>query len=208
MTSAIAPSPNPSEPLPLHYNATTRWFRYSFLFIAIRTPPTRHAFSPRDRRRTEAPVTFSLESSAFSPGETIPRQYTCDGADQSPPLRWQDVPASTATLALIVEDPDAPGGTFTHWVLFNLPPTPSELAPGQPHTTVLASGARQGRNDFRRVGYGGPCPPRGSSHQYHFQLYALDSALGLTPGAAASEVRSAMRGRLLGTAELIGIYAR
>lgn len=153
-------------------------------------------------------MTFALQSSAFAPGAPIPRQNTCDAADQSPPLSWNGLPARVASLVLIVEDPDAPGGTFTHWVLYDLPPAPGELAAGAPHTSSLQNGARQGRNDFRRVGYGGPCPPRGSSHRYYFRMYALDRPLGLTAGAAASEVRSAMKGHILGEAELMGTYAR
>jgi Raf kinase inhibitor-like YbhB/YbcL family protein len=153
-------------------------------------------------------VTLAVQSPAFAAGTTIPRQYTCDGADQSPPLTWSGAPAHAASLALIVQDPDAPGGTFTHWVVFNLPPSPAELAAGAPKTTVLPNGARQGRNDFRRVGYGGPCPPRGSPHHYHFQLYALDTPLNLTPGASASEVRTAMRGHVLASGELVGLYGR
>lgn len=149
-----------------------------------------------------------VRSPAFADGAAIPRQYTCDGADQSPPLAWTEIPASTKSLALIVEDPDAPGGTFTHWVLFNLPPSPPDLPAGTPRTTVLSNGARQGRNDFRRVGYGGPCPPRDSIHHYHFQLYALDAVLDLTPGAAAAEVRAATRGHLLATGDLVGTYRR
>ncbi len=155
-----------------------------------------------------ANVSFNLSSTAFAPGTAIPRQYTCDSADQSPPLSWTDVPAGTKRLALIVEDPDAPSGTFVHWVLFNIPPEPAEIAAGTSHQTVLASGARQGRNDFRRVGYGGPCPPHGPAHHYFFRMLALDEPLDLTPGATASEVRSAAKGHTLGLAELMGTYAR
>lgn len=157
---------------------------------------------------TEVTVAFSLSSSAFGQGATIPRQYTCDGADQSPPLTWSQLSPGTKSLALIVEDPDAPSGTFTHWVLFNIPPEPPELAAAVSHQTVLPNGAVQGRNDFRRVGYGGPCPPRGSAHRYFFRMLALDSLLNLTPGATASEVRSAASGHALGQAELVGTYGR
>jgi Raf kinase inhibitor-like YbhB/YbcL family protein len=156
----------------------------------------------------EAPMAFSLQSSAFAPGAAIPRQNTCDGADQSPPLVWSGTPAGAQSLALIVEDPDAPGGTFIHWVIFNLPPAPSELPAGVSKTTDLTSGARQGRNDFRRVGYGGPCPPRGPAHHYHFLLFALDQLLNVTPGASAAELRAAMQGHVLAQTELIGTYGR
>jgi Raf kinase inhibitor-like YbhB/YbcL family protein len=153
-------------------------------------------------------MAFALRSPAFQAGATIPRQHTCDGADQSPGLTWAGAPVGTKSLALIVEDPDAPTGTFIHWVLFNLPPEPADLPPGVSHQTVLDNGARQGRNDFRRVGYGGPCPPRGPAHRYFFRLYALDASLDVTPGATASEVRSATQGHTLGQAELMGTYGR
>lgn len=153
-------------------------------------------------------MSFTLESPAFANGATIPRRYTCDGADQSPPLQWSQVPTGTQSLALIIEDPDAPKGTFIHWVLYDLPPEPSELAAGRPHQSTLANGANQGRNDFRRVGYGGPCPPRGPAHHYHLNLYALDTSPKLTPGATASELRAAMEGHVLGQAELLGMYGR
>jgi Raf kinase inhibitor-like YbhB/YbcL family protein len=162
----------------------------------------------RDSAVAEAPVAFALRSSAFQPDATIPRQHTCDGADQSPALSWTDAPPGARSLALIVEDPDAPSGTFVHWVLFNLPLEPATIPPGVSHQTVLDTGARQGRNDFRRVGYGGPCPPRGPAHRYFFRLYALDAPLDLTPGATASEVRAAAQGHTLGQAELMGSYGR
>lgn len=166
------------------------------------------AAQPPGRATLEATMAFTLESPAFAPGATIPRQHTCDGADQSPPLRWSDLPAGTHALALIVEDPDAPRGTFVHWVLYNLPPDPPELAAGVSHQAILPNGARQGRNDFRRVGYGGPCPPRGPAHRYIFHAYALDGPIDLTPGASASELRQAMQGHVLGEAELVGMYGR
>jgi Raf kinase inhibitor-like YbhB/YbcL family protein len=164
--------------------------------------------SAADPTATEVAVSLELHSLVFGPGETIPRSNTCDGADQSPALSWAGVPAGTRSLALIVEDPDAPGGTFTHWVIYNLPPDPASLAAGVPKQADLPNGGRQGRNDFRRVGYGGPCPPPGPAHHYHFHLFALDAVLGLTPGGAPSELRSAMRGHILGESELIGVYGR
>jgi Raf kinase inhibitor-like YbhB/YbcL family protein len=151
---------------------------------------------------------FHLSSSAFAPGETIPKRYTCDGADQSPPLTWSDPPAGTQSLSMIVEDPDAPGGTFVHWVIYRLPPSTTELAAGLPRQAELSDGARQGRNSFRRVGYGGPCPPAGTPHHYHFQLFALDTTPEVTSGASASELRSAMNGHIVGQTELIGLYGR
>ena len=153
-------------------------------------------------------MSFRLTSSAFAEGETIPKRYTCDGADQSPPLTWSDPPAGTQSLALIVEDPDAPSGTFVHWVIYRLSPSPAELTAGVPRQAELPNGARQGRNSFRRVGYGGPCPPAGAPHHYHFQLFALDLSPDVTSGASASELRSAMNGHIVGQTELVGLYGR
>lgn len=153
-------------------------------------------------------MSFQLTSSAFAAGESIPKRYTCDGADQSPPLTWSDPPAGTQSLALIVEDPDAPGGTFIHWVIYRLSPRTTELSAGVPKQAELSDGARQGRNSFRRVGYGGPCPPAGSPHHYHFRIFALDTTLDVTSGASASELRSAMNDHILVQTELVGLYGR
>ena len=151
-----------------------------------------------------------LTTTAFPAGGGIPATYTCDGADVSPALAWSGVPAGTAALALIVDDPDAPSGTWVHWVLFNLPGTLSALPEGVPKTDAPAGlgGALQGRNDFRRIGYGGPCPPPGKPHRYFFKLYALDAALPLKSGATKQDVERAMRGHVLAEASLMGTYAR
>jgi len=153
-------------------------------------------------------VALRLTSPAFTNGASIPREHTCDGADLSPALQWEDVPAQTRSFALIVDDPDAPAGTWVHWVIFDLPATTRQLARGVPGDGQLPSGARQGRNDFKRVGYGGPCPPRGPAHHYHFRLYALDATLGLSAGASRADVDAAMRGHVLAHAELVGVYQR
>jgi len=153
-------------------------------------------------------MSLHLSSTAFSADETIPKRNTCDGADQSPPLAWSGAPSGTQSYALIVEDPDAPGGTFVHWVIYRIPATSAELAAGVPHQAELASGARQGRNSFRRVGYGGPCPPAGPPHHYHFRLYALNAPIDLTPGASVSELRAAMNGHVLDETDLVGLYGR
>jgi len=154
-------------------------------------------------RGGEEMATFALESDAFGPGEAIPRAHTCEGADRSPPLRWGDVPAGTRSFVLLVTDPDAPHGTFTHWVLFDIPAGTAQLAAG-------ASAGVPGRNDFRRLGWGGPCPPPGHGpHRYVFTLAALDRAsLGLAEGATRGEVERAMEGHVLGRAELVGRYER
>jgi len=153
---------------------------------------------------------LSLASSAFRAGASIPRLHTCDGPDRSPPLAWTGAPARTATFALIVDDPDAPGGTWVHWVLYDLPAGTSALEGNVPKVErpPELGGAAQGRNDFRALGYGGPCPPPGPAHRYFFKLYALGAALGLKPGATKQELERAMAGRVLDSAELVGTYAR
>ena len=152
--------------------------------------------------------TMKISSDAFAANETIPKKFTCDGPDASPKLTWSEPPAKTQSFALIMDDPDAPAGTWVHWVLFDLPAETRELAEGVAKQEQLANGARQGRNDFGKIGYGGPCPPPGNPHRYFFKLYALDTALRLKPGAAKQDVEAAMKGHILATAQLMGTYAR
>lgn len=151
---------------------------------------------------------FELQSAAFSPGEEIPVKYTCDGPDVSPPLRWTDPPVGTKGLALIADDPDAPGGTWTHWVLYAIPPTVRELPEAVPTRDTVADIGRQGANDFKRVGYAGPCPPRGAAHRYSFRLYALDVQTTLPPRKGKADLLKVIEGHVLGRAELIGRYQR
>jgi len=146
-----------------------------------------------------------LYSPEFLTGTFIPFKYTCDGENYSPPLTWQDPPAGTQSFALIVDDPDAPHGMFTHWVFYNLPADLRQLPEKVPHQDALPDGSRQGKNDFEQVGFGGPCPPNGT-HRYFFKLHALDQLLDLAPGASKEEVLQAMRGHVLGAAELMGLY--
>ena len=153
-------------------------------------------------------MALKLTSTAFQPGATIPEEFTCDGPDVSPALAWTDPPADTHTFALIMDDPDAPVGTWVHWVLYDLPPNTRDLAEGVPKQEELPNGTRQGRNDFRRIGYGGPCPPSGPAHRYFFKLYALDSKTNLKPGATKAELEKAMKGHILTQAELMGRYQR
>jgi Raf kinase inhibitor-like YbhB/YbcL family protein len=153
-------------------------------------------------------VTLKLTSSAFEPGATIPKKFTCDGPDVSPALNWSDPPAGTQSFALIADDPDAPVGTWVHWVLYDLPADARSLAENVPKQEQLPSGARQGRNDFRKIGYGGPCPPPGKPHRYFFKLYALDAKLNLKAGAAKAEVEKAMQEHILAQGELMGRYGR
>ena len=151
---------------------------------------------------------MKLSSSAFRPGETIPRDHTCEGADRSPQLGWSEIPVDTRSFALICDDPDAPRGIWVHWVLFNLPADAVELGTGVPQAPELPSGARQGINDSGDVGYGGPCPPRGKPHRYYFRLYALDCALNLPPGINRSDLDEAIAGHVLADATLMGTFAR
>lgn len=144
---------------------------------------------------------FVLSSPAFAQGQPIPREYTCDGADISPPLAWSGVPPDAKSLALIVDDPDAPSGTWVHWVLFDIPPQSGGL-PEHASTSGI-----HGSNSWQRLGYGGPCPP-GGTHRYFFKLYALDSALSLPPGTGKTQLLSAMEGHVLAHAELMGTYRR
>jgi len=154
-------------------------------------------------------MAFILTSAAFKDGAPIPAKYTCDGVDVSPPLAWSGAPAGTRSVALIADDPDAPGGTWVHWVLYNLPAEVSDLPENIAKVESLdLGGARQGRNDFRRPGYGGPCPPPGPAHRYFFKLYALDTRLELKAGAQNKDVEAAVEGHALGSAQLMGTYAR
>jgi len=150
---------------------------------------------------------ISITSMAFEEGGMIPRKYTCDGADVSPPLAWTGVSEGAKTIALISDDPDAPVGTWVHWVLFNLPAAEKGLPEAVPPDKELKNGAKQGRNDFRRIGYGGPCPP-GGTHRYFFKLYALDIVLNLPVGATKAELLKAMEGHILAQGQLMGKYRR
>ena len=171
------------------------------------------AVTQEDRgESTSAPITnmmaIQLQSSAFMQGAAIPEMYTCDGKDVSPPLTWGSGPEGTEAWALIVDDPDAPSKTWVHWVLFNLPHSPQVLSAGVPTSGDLPGGGHQGKNDFGKLGYGGPCPPVGKPHRYFFRLYALDAPLDLSSGATRAQVDKAMEGHVLGRGELMGTYAR
>ena len=152
-------------------------------------------------------ASLSLTSPAFEDGGQIPSRYTCDGEGASPPLAWGEPPPDTGSFALIVDDPDAPGGTFTHWVLFNLLADTRALPEDVPGDERLPDGAAQGRNDFRGAGWGGPCPP-GGTHRYRFFLYALDSTLELPSDASKQQLVDAMEGRVLAEGRLTGTYSR
>jgi Raf kinase inhibitor-like YbhB/YbcL family protein len=151
---------------------------------------------------------FQLESGAFAAGGFIPQKYTCSGDNVSPALSWKNPPNGTQSLVLIVADPDAPSGTWIHWIIYNLPPSSYRLPEGVPKVGEIQGGARQGTTSFQEVGYGGPCPPPGSTHHYHFNLYALNVHLRLPAGATGNEVDRALKGHILGETELVGLYKR
>lgn len=150
---------------------------------------------------------IKVTSSAFEHEGLIPPKYTCDGSDISPPLQWEGLPEATKSIALISDDPDAPVGTWVHWILFNLPVDTKELTENIPPDETLPNGAIQGTSDFGRIGYGGPCPPSGT-HRYFFKIYALDTELDLAPGARKADLLNAMEGHTLAQGQLIGKYKR
>jgi Raf kinase inhibitor-like YbhB/YbcL family protein len=152
-------------------------------------------------------ASLALKSSAFQNGASIPAPYTCSGLNTSPALEWSGVPSGTSSLVLILDDPDAPGGTFVHWVVYNMSPTTEELPEGVAAPVSVRNG-EQGANGRAEIGYTGPCPPPGNPHHYHFRLYALDRKLQLGPGATAEQVETAMKGHVLVSTELVGIFER
>ena len=151
---------------------------------------------------------MQLTSNAFSDGGTIPKEHTADGKNHSPELHWTGPPPETKSFALICDDPDAPHGTWVHWVLFNLLPETHELSHALPAGRTLTSGAKQGTNDFHKIGYGGPSPPPGKPHRYFFKLYALDAMLVLADGATKQQLEAAMKGHILAESHLMGKYGR
>jgi hypothetical protein len=155
---------------------------------------------------------FELSSPAFAPSASIPRKYTCDGQNVSPPLEWKNAPEGTSTIAVIMDDPDAPAGVWVHWVIYDAPSAKGALAEGLPKKEVLPDGSKQGFSggviEFEGIGYGGPCPPKGKPHRYVFRAYALGSATGLAPRATKDQVLKAAEGKTLARAELVGLYGR
>lgn len=151
---------------------------------------------------------MDITSSAFKNGQSIPSQYTCDDKNISPPLAWNGAPANTQSLALIVDDPDAPTGVWTHWVVFDLSSDVSGLPEDAAKAESVLSKAKQGVNDFKNAAYGGPCPPGGKPHRYFFKIYALDITLGLPAGASRKEVEAAMTKHILAQGQIMGTYQR
>ncbi|MFS8907342.1 YbhB/YbcL family Raf kinase inhibitor-like protein [Synechococcus sp. OH2] len=156
---------------------------------------------------TPTPTALQLTSSAFAPSQPIPSRYTCEGEDLSPPLTWSGAPVGTQSFALTMDDPDAPRGTFVHWVVYNLPASVTSLPEGIRSDSDLPQGAVHGQNSWGRNSYGGPCPPSGT-HRYFFTLYALDRQLALAPGATKEALLQAMTGHILAQAQLMGTYQR
>lgn len=152
---------------------------------------------------------IAIWSEAFSPGGTIPKKYTCDGSDFSPPLSFSGIPPNTRSIALIMEDPDAPMGTFVHWIIYNIPPYITELPEAFPKGSIIEDTIFQGITSFGRFGYGGPCPPRGETHRYFFKIYALDiERLLLPPRAYKEDVERSITNHILVKGELMGLYGR
>jgi hypothetical protein len=150
---------------------------------------------------------MEIQSSAFREGETIPSKYTCDNLDLSPPIEWSKGPEGTKSYALICDDPDAPGGTWVHWVIYNIPDSIQELSENVPKLESLSNGARQGKSDFGSIGYGGPCPP-GGTHRYYFKIYALDFILDYKPVITKKELLRAIEKHILDEGQLMGRYKR
>jgi Raf kinase inhibitor-like YbhB/YbcL family protein len=158
--------------------------------------------------QSAAGVELQIESTAFAESGDIPIRFTCDGDDTSPPLAWSEPPPETQSLALIAEDPDAPGGTWDHWVLFNIPAAIHLLPQGVPADPLPNGLGIHGSNSWHRLGYGGPCPPTGSTHRYYFYVYALDTDLSLEAGSTKQEIRQAMQGHILAQGSLMARYGR
>ena len=166
------------------------------------------AQQPNPPKGAHSVMDFTLSSAAFASGAAIPDAYTCKGADISPALAWSGHAGQTSSLAIIMDDPDAPVGTWVHWVIWNIPPTTHALPENLNNSGTLPNGASQGRNDFGKVGYNGPCPPPGKTHRYFFRLFALDAKLTLEPGATRQQLDAAMKGHILAKAEHMGTYRR
>lgn len=171
-----------------------------FVFLAV------FSIYPEERKEVQV-MELKVSSTAFSEGGMIPSQYTCDGADKSPPLAWSKGPEGTKSYALISDDPDAPVGTWVHWVMYNVPLSVTSLSENVPKKAKLDDGSLQGTNDFRKHGYGGPCPP-GGTHRYYFKIYALDAKLSPDAGLTKKQLLKAMEGHILAQGQLMGRYSR
>jgi len=189
-------------------HSASRWCARSLPILCLLLAGVLGASSVTLTPEGDKAMAFDLKSSAFTAGADIPKKFACEGPDVSPALSWGDPPAGTKSISLIMDDPDAPAGIWVHWVLYDLPASARELPEGVPKDHELKNGARQGRNDFGKIGYGGPCPPPGRPHRYFFKLYALSARTDLKAGATKAELEKAMRGHILGQVELMGRYKR
>jgi len=179
----------------------------TLLLIGCTSRPQPVAQQPAEDKPNDNSGGIKLTSSAFKEGQPIPATYTCKGVNISPPLEWSGVPKTARTIAIIADDPDAPSGTWVHWVLYNLPADNIGLVENLPPTESLKAGGFQGKNDFGKIGYGGPCPPSGT-HRYFFKIFALDGELPLKAGATKAEVEKAMAGHVVAQGQLMGTFGR
>jgi len=191
---------------------TAFYLLLTIILLAACTPSAPGVSEPPEQTITdplamEEAGSMELTSSAFSQGQSIPDKFSCKGEDVSPVLSWGEPPAGTQSFAFIMDDPDAPAGTWDHWVLFNIPASARGLPEGYPSDTSLADGSMSGNNSWGTTGYGGPCPPSGT-HRYFFKLYALDETLGISAGASKGELEKAMVGHILAQGELMGTFTR
>jgi Raf kinase inhibitor-like YbhB/YbcL family protein len=179
------------------------------VLIALATAACSRAPDPGNASEPKGgAMTIKLTSAAFGEGTPIPVKHTGQGDDVSPALQWTGVPAGAKSLALICDDPDAPAGTWVHWVIWNIPPDATGLPEAVPQKVELNDGSKQGQNDFRQTGYGGPMPPPGKPHRYFFKVYALDLQPDLKPGATKARLLDAMKGHILAEGQLMGTYQR
>jgi len=195
------------------FHFQTRWHLSLITFIAIGFVLATAGCGDNDSKPEFDPESsliseIEISSVAFEDGGDIPIEYTCDGENNSPPLRWSDVPAGTRSLAIIMDDPDATGQIFRHWSVFNIPSGTRSLDANQPTTPDLKNSTKQGQNDFDSTGYGGPCPPEGQEHEYVFFIYALSEPLTLEGNTSPLEVSAALRGKVTGTGSFSGMYVR
>lgn len=162
---------------------------------------------PPGKQSSDQKSEIKVTSVAFKEGQPIPRQYTCNGVNVSPPIEWSGVPKAAKTIAVVADDPDAPAGTWVHWVLYNLPAENIGLVENVPADETLKAGGFQGKNDFEKIGYGGPCPPSGT-HHYFFKVYAVDAELPLKAGATKADLETALSGHVMTQGQLMGTYQR
>ncbi len=181
-------------------------FSMLLLVSCARVPPA-PSQSPTPAAAKETKLEIKVTSAAFKEGQSIPRQYTCDGVNVSPPLEWTGAPKTAKSIAIIADDPDAPSGTWVHWVVYDLPAANIGMVENLPADEQLKAGGSQGTNDFGKIGYGGPCPPSGT-HRYFFKVYALDNFLSLKVASTKAQVEKAMEGHVVAQGQLMGTYQR